>query len=113
MAYGHPSRHIDEVGAETDALVDSRAGHSNTSTPKATAKPSHTRFTDHEPEREYVPEALVATFDGGVALRGVQASARDAVLGKQERAQRAVWGGCAPAKAAMKTGGCLILAAAV
>jgi len=29
---------------------------------------SHARFTDHEPEGPYVPEALVSTFDGGVAV---------------------------------------------
>ncbi|HEX3917196.1 MAG TPA: TonB-dependent receptor [Caulobacteraceae bacterium] len=29
---------------------------------------SHARFTDNEPAGPYVPEALVATFDGGVAL---------------------------------------------
>jgi TonB dependent receptor/TonB-dependent Receptor Plug Domain len=29
---------------------------------------SHARFTDHETAGDYVPEALVATFDGGVAL---------------------------------------------
>jgi hypothetical protein len=29
---------------------------------------SHARFTDHEAAGDYVPEALVATFDGGVAL---------------------------------------------
>ena len=29
---------------------------------------SHSRFTDYEPDGPYVPEALVATFDGGVAL---------------------------------------------
>ena len=29
---------------------------------------SHTRFTDNEPDGPYVPEALVATFDGGVAI---------------------------------------------
>ena len=27
---------------------------------------SHARFTDNEPAGDYVPEALVATFDGGV-----------------------------------------------
>ena len=29
---------------------------------------SHTRFTDPEPEGNYVPEALVSTFDGGAAV---------------------------------------------
>jgi len=29
---------------------------------------SHARFTDREPEGDYVPEALVATFDGGIAV---------------------------------------------
>jgi hypothetical protein len=29
---------------------------------------SHARFTDHEPDGNYVPEALVSTFDGGVAV---------------------------------------------
>ena len=29
---------------------------------------SHARFTDNEPAGDYVPEALVATFDGGVAV---------------------------------------------
>jgi hypothetical protein len=29
---------------------------------------SHARFTDQEPAGDYVPEALVATFDGGVAV---------------------------------------------
>ena len=29
---------------------------------------SHTRFTDFEPDGPYVPEALVSTFDGGVAV---------------------------------------------
>jgi hypothetical protein len=29
---------------------------------------SHARFTDNEPDGDYVPEALVATFDGGVAV---------------------------------------------
>jgi outer membrane receptor protein involved in Fe transport len=29
---------------------------------------SHARFTDHEPDGPYVPEALAATFDGGVAV---------------------------------------------
>jgi hypothetical protein len=29
---------------------------------------SHARFTDHEPAGPYVPEALVATFDGGIAI---------------------------------------------
>ena len=29
---------------------------------------SHARFTDHEPEGSHVPEALVYTFDGGVAV---------------------------------------------
>ncbi|HEY0316639.1 MAG TPA: TonB-dependent receptor [Sphingomonas sp.] len=29
---------------------------------------SHARFTDHEPDGSYVPEALVSTFDGGVAV---------------------------------------------
>ncbi len=29
---------------------------------------SHARFTDHEPGGDFVPEALVATFDGGMAV---------------------------------------------
>jgi outer membrane receptor protein involved in Fe transport len=29
---------------------------------------SHTRYTDDEPDGQYVAEALVSTFDGGVAL---------------------------------------------
>ncbi len=29
---------------------------------------SHARYTDYEPAGEFVPEALVATFDGGVAV---------------------------------------------
>jgi hypothetical protein len=29
---------------------------------------SHARYTDHEPAGDFVPEALVATFDGGIAL---------------------------------------------
>jgi len=29
---------------------------------------SHARFTDHEPDGDFVPEALVQTFDGGIAL---------------------------------------------
>ncbi len=29
---------------------------------------SHARFTDREPEGPYVPEALVSTFDGGIAV---------------------------------------------
>jgi TonB dependent receptor/TonB-dependent Receptor Plug Domain len=29
---------------------------------------SHARFTDYEPAGNYVPEALVATFDGGIAV---------------------------------------------
>jgi hypothetical protein len=29
---------------------------------------SHARFTDNEPDGPYVPEALVSTFDGGIAL---------------------------------------------
>jgi hypothetical protein len=29
---------------------------------------SHARFTDHEPDGNYIPEALVATFDGGIAI---------------------------------------------
>lgn len=29
---------------------------------------SHARFTNHEPQGDYVPEALVATFDGGVTV---------------------------------------------
>jgi hypothetical protein len=32
---------------------------------------SHTRFTDHEPDGNYVPEALVGTIDGGIALHDV------------------------------------------
>ena len=32
---------------------------------------SHARFTDRELEGEFVPEALVATFDGGLAVHGV------------------------------------------
>jgi hypothetical protein len=30
---------------------------------------SHARFTDYEPAGQFVPEALVATFDGGIAAR--------------------------------------------
>ncbi len=33
---------------------------------------SHTRFTDHEPEGDYVPEALVSTFDGGIAVHDME-----------------------------------------
>ena len=33
---------------------------------------SHARFTDHEPDGNYVPEALVATFDGGIALHDLE-----------------------------------------
>ncbi len=29
---------------------------------------SHARYTDNEPEGDYVPDALVATFDGGIAV---------------------------------------------
>jgi outer membrane receptor protein involved in Fe transport len=29
---------------------------------------SHARFTDHEPDGPYVPEALVQIFDGGIAI---------------------------------------------
>ncbi len=29
---------------------------------------SHTRYTDNEPDGRYVPEALVSTFDGGLAV---------------------------------------------
>ena len=32
---------------------------------------SHTRYTDNEPNGKYVPEALVSTFDGGVALHNM------------------------------------------
>jgi hypothetical protein len=32
---------------------------------------SHARFTDHEPDGPYVPEALVSTFDGGVAVHDI------------------------------------------
>ena len=34
---------------------------------------SHARFTDHEAAGDYVPEALVATFDGGVAVHDLPA----------------------------------------
>ena len=30
---------------------------------------SHARFTDREPDGPYVPEALISTFDGGLAVR--------------------------------------------
>ncbi len=32
---------------------------------------SHARFTDHEPDGDYVPEALVSTFDGGIAVHDI------------------------------------------
>lgn len=32
---------------------------------------SHSRFTDREPDGRYVPEALVSTFDGGIAIHDV------------------------------------------
>ena len=38
---------------------------------------SHARFTDHEPDGPYVPEALVSTFDGGVALHDLGGRARN------------------------------------
>ncbi len=37
---------------------------------------SHTRFTDNEPAGDYVPEALVATFDGGVAIHNLAGAFR-------------------------------------
>jgi hypothetical protein len=33
---------------------------------------SHARFTDREPDGVYVPEALVATFDGGIAVHDLE-----------------------------------------
>jgi hypothetical protein len=35
---------------------------------------SHARFTDNEPEGDFVPEALVATVDGGVAIHDLARS---------------------------------------
>jgi hypothetical protein len=35
---------------------------------------SHTRYTDNESDGNYVPEALVATFDGGVAVHDLAGS---------------------------------------
>ena len=37
---------------------------------------SHTRYTDDEPDGNYVPEALVSTFDGGVALHALSGALR-------------------------------------
>jgi len=37
---------------------------------------SHARFTDDEPAGPYVPEALVATFDGGIAVHDLPGWAR-------------------------------------
>ncbi len=37
---------------------------------------SHARFTDYEPAGDYVPEALVTTFDGGVAVRELRGALR-------------------------------------
>jgi hypothetical protein len=37
---------------------------------------SHARFTDEEPDGPYVPEALVSTFDGGVAVHDLAGWAR-------------------------------------
>lgn len=35
---------------------------------------SHTRYTDNEPDGDFVPEALVSTFDGGVAVHDLAGS---------------------------------------
>jgi len=37
---------------------------------------SHARFTDHEAAGDYVPEALVATFDGGLAVHDLEGALR-------------------------------------
>jgi len=37
---------------------------------------SHARFTDHEAQGDYVPEALVATFDGGIAVHDLEGALR-------------------------------------
>ena len=37
---------------------------------------SHARFTDHEPDGDFVPEALVATFDGGIAVHDLAGAIR-------------------------------------
>ena len=33
---------------------------------------SHSRFTDNEPDGDYVPESLIATFDGGIAVHDLE-----------------------------------------
>jgi hypothetical protein len=37
---------------------------------------SHARFTDYEPDGNYVPEALVSTFDGGAAVHDLGSALR-------------------------------------
>lgn len=46
---------------------------------------SHTRFTDHEPDGPYVPEALVSTFDGGLALHDLPGPAQRFTAGFRVR----------------------------
>jgi len=46
---------------------------------------SHARFTDDEPDGRYVPEALVGTFDGGVALHALRGALARASAGLRLR----------------------------
>jgi hypothetical protein len=46
---------------------------------------SHARFTDSEPEGSYVPEALVATFDGGLAVHDIAGALRKFSAGLRVR----------------------------
>jgi hypothetical protein len=46
---------------------------------------SHARFTDHEPEGDFVPEALVGTFDGGVAAHDLTGKLRPWTAGLRLR----------------------------
>ena len=46
---------------------------------------SHSRFTDHEPDGDYIPEALSATFDGGVAVHDLDGWAENLSAGLRVR----------------------------